>query len=81
MACVHEWNSFMNNKLGDHGCTLFMNDELSEMTYFIFIINYTISTYMCLMKIYIEICYMMSFMKLIHHYNCDFWWATTPLLL
>jgi len=81
MACVHEWNSFMNNKLGDHGCTLFMNDELSEMTYFIFIINYTISTYMCLMKIYIEICYMMSFMKLIHHYKCDFWWATTPLLL
>jgi hypothetical protein len=33
----------MNNKLGDHGCTLFMNDELSKMSYFIFITNYTIS--------------------------------------
>jgi hypothetical protein len=71
----------MNNKLSDHGCTLFMNDELRKMNYFIFIINYTFSAYMCLTKTYIGVWYMMSFMKLIHHYNCDFWWTTTPLLL
>jgi len=51
---------------------LFMNDELNNMNYFIFITNYVISAYMCLTMTYIGVCYMMSFMKLIHHYNCDF---------